>query len=193
MCGAAKQEETDFYSNNQGLYRHCKKCHNALTKSWKARNKERVYEEGRARRLANPSKNREYVARYNLRHPDRVVAHRKISRVNCKDKISALKKAWNKRNPERNRSYCHKRRTVVKGDDVTKEELLDLRKRQGNKCAACKCALIGRKYHIDHVLPIVLDGPHRIDNLQLLCAPCNLKKGSMPPEEWAARLGLLFV
>ena len=55
-----------------------------------------------------------------------------------------------------------------------KEELI---KKNGNKCSIC-----GRKFDefehptIDHIFPISLGGKDNIENLQLTCNICNIKK-----------------
>lgn len=33
-------------------------------------------------------------------------------------------------------------------------------------------------FHIDHKEPVAKGGSHNLENLQLLCAPCNIRKGS---------------
>jgi 5-methylcytosine-specific restriction endonuclease McrA len=32
--------------------------------------------------------------------------------------------------------------------------------------------------HIDHIVPLAKGGKNELDNLQLLCGKCNLKKGA---------------
>jgi hypothetical protein len=43
-----------------------------------------------------------------------------------------------------------------------------------------RCRLCGRgdNLHIDHVLPYSKGGPSSIENLQVLCQTCNLRKGA---------------
>ena len=36
--------------------------------------------------------------------------------------------------------------------------------------------------HVDHIMPLARGGPNTLDNLQLLCARCNLAKGAKVPE-----------
>lgn len=47
-----------------------------------------------------------------------------------------------------------------------------------------KCLICGTKdgpWHVDHIVPKILGGPEREDNFQVLCAPCNLRKGRNYP------------
>ena len=47
--------------------------------------------------------------------------------------------------------------------------------RDGHKCRHCEDR---RDLTIDHVVPLSAGGDNRDDNLQTLCDPCNLAKGS---------------
>ncbi len=47
--------------------------------------------------------------------------------------------------------------------------------RDGGRCAACG-ATFDLQY--DHVIPLALGGASTVDNLQVLCAPCNQEKGA---------------
>jgi 5-methylcytosine-specific restriction endonuclease McrA len=64
------------------------------------------------------------------------------------------------------------------------EELLI---RQRGLCACCKRDL-GSDYHIDHIMPIALGGTNTDDNVQLLLAECNMRKGAKHPDEWRKTL-----
>lgn len=64
-----------------------------------------------------------------------------------------------------------------------------LLERQGHRCAYCQCELrrLGDgkvNYHLDHRVPLSRGGMHVIENLQVLCVDCNLRKGSKLPEEF---------
>lgn len=52
------------------------------------------------------------------------------------------------------------------------EQLIE---RDGDHCRKCSAAGL---YHVDHAVPLVVGGTNDLDNLQLLCPPCNLKKGT---------------
>lgn len=45
-----------------------------------------------------------------------------------------------------------------------------------HKCSICKKELEKNYIHIDHIIPISKGGTNNIQNLQVLCVECNLKK-----------------
>lgn len=57
-------------------------------------------------------------------------------------------------------------------------------RRDGEACAHCGAT---DNLAIDHVIARSKGGSNRLENLQLLCVPCNTKKGSGPDER--ARAG----
>ena len=53
--------------------------------------------------------------------------------------------------------------------------------RDGFKCVKCNANRLTNpevKFHIDHIIPWSLGGKTELDNLQLLCSSCNLKKNN---------------
>ena len=55
---------------------------------------------------------------------------------------------------------------------------LSIYKKFNFECALCEVDLTLVKPHIDHIKPLAKGGKDVISNLQPLCEPCNLKKGS---------------
>lgn len=56
-------------------------------------------------------------------------------------------------------------------------------RRDGYTCRKCGAkgglhGTLGVQLHIDHIVPVAKGGTDEINNLQVLCAPCNTKKGS---------------
>ena len=70
---------------------------------------------------------------------------------------------------------AHRRRDrILKNNGkVTLEEWEMKKQEYGNRCAICHSE---GKLTIDHIIPLSKGGWHRIDNIQPLCLPCNLKK-----------------
>lgn len=86
----------------------------------------------------------------------------------------------------RNRNR-HARRKGATGTH-TKEETAALLESQDNRCASCDCVLHSGRggRHLDHIMPLKLGGSNGIENLQWLCAFCNMSKGSKHPDAWKA-------
>lgn len=110
----------------------------------------------------------------------------------------AIRSAWGLRNPEKVRAGKHnakvRRRAAeaigsLSGDDI--QAILNLQK---HRCANPRCRVNLRKsgYHLDHIKPVVRDGPHDRRNIQALCPKCNLQKAAKDPLDWARENGLLL-
>lgn len=70
-----------------------------------------------------------------------------------------------------------------------------LLKLQKGLCVVCKCKLIlsgEKKYHLDHIVPIANGGTNYDENIQLLCAECNVSKGSKNNTEFMQKNGYLL-
>lgn len=55
---------------------------------------------------------------------------------------------------------------------------------QDAKCVYCRKLLT--EYHIDHKMPVSRGGTNDIENLQMTCPKCNMRKGAMTHEEFLA-------
>ena len=55
---------------------------------------------------------------------------------------------------------------------------------QKQRCKGCRKVFKFRDMTIDHIHPRSRGGTDDLENLQLLCQPCNSSKGSQPYEEW---------
>ena len=58
---------------------------------------------------------------------------------------------------------------------------------QEYKCMFCGVRRKLQNLQVDHVVPVVRGGSNQTSNLQLLCAPCNQRKGIQTNEEFYAR------
>lgn len=88
------------------------------------------------------------------------------------------------------------RRRGDKGDfansDVTAEKIRELFFRQKGRCANCPKKITQESMHRDHIQPIARGGLHRMSNIQLLCIPCNQRKYSKDPIDFARQEGRLL-
>ena len=67
---------------------------------------------------------------------------------------------------------------------TTKEEKEYFHTKQRGKCMYCGAKLRAGDGHIDHKMPLVRDGKSTLTNKQLLCGPCNNRKGSKTDGEF---------
>jgi len=86
----------------------------------------------------------------------------------------------------------------VERNNFSRRQKYLLAEKQGWKCKECGCKLrmygcpehYGRLMHIDHIFPVSkweqgIEGRDELDNLQVLCFKCNLKKRDTVTEKGA--------
>lgn len=66
------------------------------------------------------------------------------------------------------------RQKAYKEGDLPRD-VLPILKKMYKCCLACGST---EKPSVDHVVPLSLGGTHTLDNIQLLCLPCNIRKGN---------------
>lgn len=105
-------------------------------------------------------------------------------------KDAAYQREFRARNPQRVREWAVKRsgRKLSRLPWGTIPRLLELQKW---KCALCH-KNIRDSYHVDHIIPLKLNGKHDPSNLQILCPSCNLRKSAKHPVDFAQERGLLL-
>lgn len=86
-------------------------------------------------------------------------------------------KVKNYRQTERGRMVRNasnaKRRAGEKDTDITSDFI------QALKEETTHCELCGNEidsYHLDHIIPLAIDGPHITSNVRYICSSCNLKR-----------------
>jgi len=80
-----------------------------------------------------------------------------------------------------NKLRVHRQRAAGKGPD--RFDIDRMICYQDARCMYCGVLLSGT-YHIDHKTPISRGGTNDLENLQLLCPTCNLRKHTMTDEEF---------
>jgi 5-methylcytosine-specific restriction endonuclease McrA len=114
----------------------------------------------------------------------RLAACRKWHQEN-KDRQRATNKRWVKANPERVRASWRRaraRRRNAEGE-FTEADTSRLLVEQRGTCNGCG-GDIRETWTVDHIMPLSRGGSNWPDNIQLLCALCNSKKGNRTMEEW---------
>jgi len=156
----------------------CLMCRRENTKAWCAANKnERV----------------KYMAIYRKKHKDKIAKSKAAYWENNKDKVAKCNAAWRDSNPEKSRCINRARRARILNAEG-RHTVADVRRifaAQRGKCAHCRIS-IKAGYHVDHIQPISRGGANWPRNLQLLCAPCNLRKNAADPIDFARREGRLL-
>jgi 5-methylcytosine-specific restriction endonuclease McrA len=109
------------------------------------------------------------------------------------DQRRAYNREYAKRNAEKLATKERNKRAIKlrNGGRHTKEDIAEILLMQRGKCAYCRVKL-GKKYHVDHIIPSVKGGSNGRENLQILCALCNHKKHARDPVEFAQSLGFLL-
>lgn len=130
------------------------------------------------------------------KHPDRMDDARQRWLSANPDKAKEAKKLWKQSNPDAvrlSKRVTESRRRVramEAGGKHTIQQLLELLFKQKHRCAICRCKLT--EYHVDHVMPLAKGGGNGIDNLQILCPPCNRSKNDKDPIEFMQSRGFLL-
>lgn len=202
-CGAAKPR-TEYYPKNTDLppAGKCRSCRIASATEANRTNPNRKTildrynssAKGRAGQErfdeSNPGKRKDYVDRHYLKFPERLAAKRERDRLEQAARYHAdpetakrLARESLKRNPETKTAIDHRRRAAKLQADGshTAADLRAIWAKQSGRCATCgiEChrgKMDGRKWTIDHIVPLSRGGSEWPSNLRGLCLSCNATK-----------------
>jgi 5-methylcytosine-specific restriction endonuclease McrA len=166
-----------------------------------------VSESSRRYREENYQKVRVRERRYKEKNRERVrESDRRYQKENL-TKARERKRRWRKENLQRARETRRRanqaRRARKKNPNYPNDRLSrglkgKLMKLQNGKCAYANaplahwCAIdIRKENHMDHIMPLALDGRNIDSNMQLTCPACNLHKNDSHPDDFARRVGLI--
>lgn len=169
-----------------GLYNYCRPCDSRKRAEAKNSDPAKAEERRKAKK--------QYDAVYNKKHAERKNRQVMARYYANPEKVKSGIRKWQAENAELVRCYKqsnkHKRRQI-ESVGITGRELLAWKREQTKSCYWCgaKCA---KNYHVDHYTPLSRGGTHEIANLVIACAPCNLKKNSKDPLDFAREVGRLM-
>lgn len=189
----------------------CSKCkaEKPVALAWIEANRDKVRGYVRDYQSRNPEKTKENCIKWIANNPDRVAERAKGYHEAAKDERNAMCRTWYAENKEYSAEYrkvyraenpevyrnAHRRRRALLAGAEGSHTALDvalIAGQQKNKCAYCKCKITPDTRHVDHITPISKGGTNWPNNLQLTCAPCNLRKKDKDPINFAQQLGRLL-
>mgnify|MGYP001565145338 CR=1 FL=1 len=166
---------------------HCVLCNKIHQVEWGKTNRDRKNELHRRWMAAHPGIKRTYK-----KTPDNPETKKRWSKANP-EKMRAYGRSYYQRNREHFRAKVrnrYARQAAAKGRH-TAADIQQILKAQRGCCAYCREKL-GKKRHVDHILALANGGSNDPANLQILCGPCNLSKGTKHPLHFARELGMLL-
>ena len=178
---------------------HCFDCIKEKTEKrkiwnskWQKRNKEKCAKYSAEYRKRNPESAAKYMVKLRLEKREELQEQERKRYQKNKQKFVEKGKIYRKNNPEVFATHARNRRALLKGSEGihTKEEVLDLLKKQNYECANC-LKNIQKRYTADHIICLKKGGSNYINNIQILCISCNSKKGTLDPTVFAKRNGRL--
>ncbi len=160
-------------------------------RSWRTKNPDKIKqiekrfrEKNRAIIAEKRKLNRDYNRNYRLKNKERLALVKSNWIANNKEKERSYKSNWKKQNPWCAVECFHRRRARIESTSEPSFETKFLAK----LCQAISKGS-GVPHHVDHIIPVSKGGAHRWDNLRIVPAIVNLKKGaSMPITEARASL-----
>ncbi|MFK4647195.1 5-methylcytosine-specific restriction endonuclease McrA [Bradyrhizobium ottawaense] len=157
------------------------------------RNRDKILAKCAQYKASNKEKRRADAAEYFSENKELIYAKRLRYRAANRDKFRAQSTEWRRSNPEKSRANDANQRAIRRraGGSFTRDDVARLLSSQKGKCVYCRVS-IKHGFHIDHIKPISKGGSNWPDNLQLLCAPCNLTKHTSDPIVFAQQMGMLL-
>lgn len=151
---------------------------NATTRKWQQENADRFGAYQKEYRERNAAKERERAGAW--------------KKVNADHERERLAKWAREHRDMRCINEQNRREQKRSGDGRLSAGLaLHLMTLQQGKCACCGI-LLDDGYHLDHIMPLALGGPHEDSNIQLLCQTCNLSKHAQHPVDFMQKRGFLL-
>jgi 5-methylcytosine-specific restriction endonuclease McrA len=168
-------------------------------KNWEKKNPEKVRAKYRRFHKKHKARLSNEARKYRSR-PEYVVAQKERQRRNYQKRKQdqnfradnvARAAAWNAANPVRRRVHSHRRRARLKQAEGfhTASDISRIYDEQGGRCVYCR-VILGRRWHLDHIIAISVGGTNWPSNLQITCVSCNVRKSNKNAAEFAREMGV---
>lgn len=211
-CGEVNPATSQFFHKQaklkDGLAAQCAKCAAEQNAAWRIANADRVKTNAEAyyakNKVISQQKSREWYSNnkdYANARSKKYASERREDlrgyavqwRMQNLEKSRAYAKAWCAANPEKVRVRNLNRKNTVRaaGGKLPLDLRIRLTAAQKGLCPCCKQKL-GDVPHLDHITPLALGGKNTADNMQLLRAECNLRKGAKHPIDYMQSKGFLL-
>jgi 5-methylcytosine-specific restriction endonuclease McrA len=163
-------------------------------KKWREENSEALRISKKRYVIENADKVKKAKQKYYQENKERVLAMGRAHRKANIERYRQVSRDWRENNKDVVRALNRNRKRKIKnaGGSHNASDILRIIGAQKSRCAGCYEMLEGKNYHVDHIQPIALGGDNSPSNLQILCPPCNLKKGAKPPEQFYQERGFLI-
>ncbi|MBN1311548.1 MAG: HNH endonuclease [Anaerolineae bacterium] len=187
------KDDTEFYkdkSKRDGLRSHCKSCHEAYKREYRARpvaralKRRRTYlrKHGVYRRpsVHNSPEFYAWLAKKRAQRRERAREHHR--RWYSRNRSAG--ETWRKSNTETIRANRQQQRAEAASvpiNTLSSAEWQWLLEKYEFRCAYCGCR--GEGLTPDHVIPLSRGGDNALSNIVPSCSACNLRKGARTPEE----------
>ena len=171
----------------------CKPCAILRVNKWISENRQKHNYYVAKWQKNNPESLKARVKRYREKNSEIIKHREKAKRLQDPEKFSKRSREYAKKHPDKVNARNAERRARRKNQAgiVSKNIIEKLKKLQNNKCPCCSMPL-GDKFHLDHIVPLILGGKHEDANLQLLRSTCNQQKYSKHPVDFMQSRGFLL-
>ena len=209
---AKRVYQKEYYAKNSDVLAAYQKEYRANNKdkrrAYLANNKEAIAARAQERYAKNKEASLEYQKEYYVNNKEACAAKNKEWRVNNKEAYEAKRKEWvanNKeaiaarlkeyraKNLEKGRAASHRRRVRMMGIDCAIDPAIASWSKAWHmlrrvRCYWCEESFSPKVCHEDHIVAVSIGGQHKIANMCISCAPCNLRKWAHPLPTWNATL-----
>ena len=184
-CSACKQIKPVNLFNKKacaidGYCDECRECSNIRKREFNRTHPEIKAKRDRVYYQKNKEKRQEYALKWRTQNKEELKRKKREYRENNKEKVRDSKRREYQKNKENyvfNAANRRSRELNAKGK-YTREDVMSLLSVQKGKCLKCGQPFTNdRKPSVDHIIPLSKGGHNSIENLQLLCKPCNSSKG----------------